>query len=306
MTAPQIDVSVIVPAYKAEAFIARALNSIAAQTALPREVVVVDDGSPDRTAAAAEACREALAPIALRVIRQDNRGAGAARNRAVQEASSTYVAFLDADDEWLAEKLERSLAILKSENLLLVAHNYDAVTPDGAETRVDCHARFEEGPDAFVSLYRKGYLATSTLVTLRDMVIEAGGFDETLGNAQDFDLWLTLLAVPGRSFAVFDASLTRYHITAGSVTTNTARRIRCCMEIAHRFAATLQGHRGGVYRSVWFRTLAVHHEAIAARRARGNHIGAFKTGLAILPRLVAITLRVMFVRPAARERHLVD
>ena len=77
-----LDVSVIIPAYRAESTIRRALRSVAAQTAPPTEVIVVDDGSPDRTAATAEACRAEMGGIALKVVRQQNAGAGAARNQA--------------------------------------------------------------------------------------------------------------------------------------------------------------------------------------------------------------------------------
>lgn len=304
MAPPPLDVSVIVPAYMSETFIARALNSIAGQTALPREVIVVDDGSTDGTTAAAEACRDALGAVDLKIFRQDNLGAGAARNRAVREAGCTYLAFLDADDEWLPTKLERSFAVLSGENLDLVAHNYTAVSPDGTESRVDCHARFQSGPDAFVTLYRKGFLATSTLVARRDLVIAAGGFDEALGNAQDFELWLTVLAAADRRFTVFDAALTRYHVTAGSVTTNTRRRLQCGLEIARRFAPILRGRRGGVYRNLWYRTLAIHFEAFQAQRARGDVFRAAGALLALVPRLIGISWRTMFENPATRAKYL--
>ena len=304
MAPPPLDVSVIVPAYMAETFIARALNSIAGQTVLPREVIVVDDGSTDGTAAAAEACRGALGAVDLKIFRQDNLGAGAARNRAVREAGCTYLAFLDADDEWLPTKLEQSFAALSGETLDLVAHNYTAVAPDGTESHVDCHARFRNGPDAFAALYRKGYLSTSTLVTRRDLVIAAGGFDVALGNAQDFELWLTVLAANDCRFTVFDAALMRYHVTAGSVTTNTRRRLLCSLEIAHRFAPTLRGRPGGVYRNLWYRTLAIHLEAFQARRAHGDMVRAAGTLLAFLPRLVSISWRTAVEKPAPRAKYV--
>ena len=304
MAPPPLDVSVIVPAYMAETFIARALNSIAGQTAAPREVIVVDDGSMDGTAAAAEACRDVLGAVNLKIFCQDNLGAGAARNRAVREASCTYLAFLDADDEWLPTKLEQSFAVLNAENVQLVAHNYTAVSPDGTESHIDCHARFRSGPDAFVALYRKGYLSTSTLVTRRDLVNSAGGFDVALGNAQDFELWLTLLAATSCRFTVFDAALMRYHITAGSITTNTRRRLLCSLEIAHRFATTLRGRPGGVYRNLWYRTLAIHIEVFRARRAQGDTLRAAGILLAFIPQLAVTSWRTAVEKPTTRAKYL--
>ena len=94
------------PAYNAERTIVRTLDSIAGQTVKPKEVIIVDDGSTDKTAENAETMRPRMNGVDLIIIRQEHKGAGAARNRALQEAGSDYVAFLDADDEWLPEKLE--------------------------------------------------------------------------------------------------------------------------------------------------------------------------------------------------------
>ena len=101
-------------------------------------------------------------------MRQQNAGAGAARNQAIRKAGSAYVAFLDADDGWLPEKLERSFDVLNGAGLDLVSHNYDAIAQDGSVSRVDCAAKYRDAPAPFATLYRKGYLATSTLITRRD------------------------------------------------------------------------------------------------------------------------------------------
>jgi len=292
---------VIIPAYRAEATIARALKSVAAQTLPPREVIVVDDGSPDGTAAAADACRDDMAGIGLQVVRQPNGGAGAARNRAVRQAASAFVAFLDADDEWLPEKLERSLEAIERKGLGLVSHNYVAVGPEGSESTVDCAARFREGPDPYATLYRKGYLATSTLIARRDLVMAAGGFDTSLANAQDFDLWLAILQDRTIAFEVFDDALTRYHVTAGSITAHTERRIRCCIEIALRFAPATGS---GKYAHLWMRTLAVYFEACQAYRRRKQPFKAGFAAVRALPALIGVTFSTAFSKPAPRARHL--
>ena len=103
-------VSVIVPAYNAERFLAATLQSACASTYRDFEVVVVDDGSSDATAAVAEA----FAPT-VRVIRQSNRGMSASRNRAVQDSDSEFVALLDADDLWHPRKLELQIDAMDRE-----------------------------------------------------------------------------------------------------------------------------------------------------------------------------------------------
>ncbi len=283
-------ISVIVPAYRAAGTIRRALMSVAGQTVKPGEVIVVDDGSDDGTHEAALACREDMNAIELKVIRQDNRGAGAARNRAMEEADQPLVAFLDADDEWLPEKLERSLARMEGTDHLLVAHN-GWIIEDGKKTLIDGARRFSEGGDPFHSLYRKGYIDTCTVVARRDAVIAAGGFDETLPNAQDFDLWLAMCREPGATFEIFDEVLSRYYVTPSGIMSHTARRLECCLEIALRHAPALTRHPGSALASLWYRIAAVHYEAMAAYRSRG------RTGMAMIT-LVELPVQLLILTAA--------
>lgn len=259
-----MSVSVIIPAYKAAETIERALASVAAQTTKPLEAVVVDDGSEDGTFEKALAFREKMNGVDLKVFSQENRGAGAARNRAVEAAAGDWLAFLDADDEWLPEKLTVSMGEIEDKGLSLFAHNYTAVR-EGRENLVDCRARFEASGEPYAGLYRKGYLATSTVVVSREAVNAACGFDETLATAQDFDLWLKILR-EGAPFLVGAQALTRYHVTAGSITTHTRRRLDCGLRIARRHAPSGADLR--------YRILAIHYEAVRAALAQGRWLAA--------------------------------
>jgi glycosyltransferase involved in cell wall biosynthesis len=103
------EISVIIPLYNKGAYIGRALDSVFAQTFQDYEVIVIDDGStddgPERVASYTDE--------RLHLIRQANAGPGAARNRGIREAKGKYVAFLDADDEWLPEYLMKSYTVLE-------------------------------------------------------------------------------------------------------------------------------------------------------------------------------------------------
>ena len=246
-----------------------------------------------------------LGEIELKVINQAHKGAGAARNRAVAEASPLVLAFLDADDEWLPEKLEHSMARMEGGNYVLVAHN-GWIVEDGRQVLNDCARRFGEGPDPFVALYRKGYLDTCTVLARRHAVLGAGGFDETLANAQDFELWLAMLREPGAEFLVFDQALSRYHITPGGIMSHTARRLACCLEIAGRYAPDLKARPGSALGGLWFRVLAVHHEAVRAYWRERRPGAALATLAALGWSLPSMTWSFLARPPTEKRRFLSD
>jgi glycosyltransferase involved in cell wall biosynthesis len=102
-------ISVIIPAYNREAYVADAIESAVAQTCPPDEIIVVDDGSTDRTAEIARSYGKQV-----RCISQENQGTGVARNTGLKEARGSLIAFLDSDDVWLERKLEMQTAYLRT------------------------------------------------------------------------------------------------------------------------------------------------------------------------------------------------
>jgi glycosyltransferase involved in cell wall biosynthesis len=114
-------VSVVVPLYNKAPYVGRCLRSVSAQTYRDFETIVVDDGSTD----GGDRMLDAISEPKLRVVRQANAGPGAARNRGVREARGEYVAFLDADDEWLPEYLATSIRALdQTPNAAAVTSSY--------------------------------------------------------------------------------------------------------------------------------------------------------------------------------------
>ena len=269
------DISVIIPVYRAAATINRTLASVAAQTVVPREVIIVDDGSDDGTVEIAQAWPSRLAETKLIVLQEEHRGAGAARNKALSEASCEFVAFLDADDEWLPQKLERSLAALNETNSDIVSHNYILVSGDQT-SQVKCTDSYKKNNSAFVGYFLRGYISTSTVVARRSTIIAAGGFDPGLLSGQDYELWLAILGVPDIRFHILDEQLMRYHVVAGSISSKIELRRQCALAIAWRHAHKLHGYCRWPATILALRIVIIHIQATIGFISQSHYTDALR------------------------------
>lgn len=274
MPLDRADVSVVVPAWRAAGTIGRTLASIAMQTRPPKEVILVDDGSDDDTVGLAESWRDKLNGISLIVLQQKNQGAGAARNLAVQNATSAFLAFLDADDEWMPEKLERSLSALESNRADLVFTDMQ-VEEGGQVSYMDANKHLLATNDPYSALCVRGFVPTSTVIVRRDAVVATGGFDPSLRSGQDYELWLRLLGNGLRPTALPEA-LTLYHVTKGSITARPLLRLLCNLRILFRQKQRLHERGAGFMLStLQQRLVIIFAEAlIALSRKWAGAIGA--------------------------------
>jgi glycosyltransferase involved in cell wall biosynthesis len=225
-------VSVIIPAYNAAAFIVDTVNSALGQTFTDREVIVVDDGSTDGTVAALERFGDRI-----RVHRQANTGVATARNTGVGLATGTWVAFLDADDLWLPDKLERQLASSSAPMTFTDRFNIGARgdLPD-VQSRVTPMA----GGDLFVALMREGNFITNTSVMLRRALFETmGGFYTGLNGTEDWDLWIRV--AERHEIGFVDAPLVRYRFHAGGLSRNFLKMGRERAQVIRRGLALERG-----------------------------------------------------------------
>ena len=186
------DISVVVPLYDKEREIARTLRSALAQTLRPREILVVDDGSTDRSAAIVAAIAAEDPHGTIRLIRQPNAGVSAARNRAIAEARGRWVALLDGDDLWRPGYLaEIARMIAAHPGCGAYATAFDIRTGE----RLMPAATPAEG--GLVDFYRESlarYVLIPSATTLdRALALEVGGFPEGMKMGEDQYLW-TLVA----------------------------------------------------------------------------------------------------------------
>lgn len=281
------DISIIIPAYQAEATLGRAIDSVLAQTVTPHEIVVVDDGSRDRTLAIAEQYAANAGSCAIRILSQENLGAGAARNLGLLSAGGTFVAFLDADDEWLPEKLARSIDILNGETADLVSHDYLRLE-GGRSDYISCARHFSHRPDPLFDYFLRGYIATSTVVARRQALLDAGGFDPSLRSGQDYELWLAIIGNPAMRHHVFPEALMRYHVTANSITSQVELRRRAALRILFRHLPALRGRGKQPRYTAILRAAIICIQASNAHRGAGNYARAIVTVFRIPIHVISI------------------
>ncbi|MGH7383812.1 MAG: glycosyltransferase family 2 protein [Candidatus Rokuibacteriota bacterium] len=222
----RLPVAVVIPAYNSERFIEEAIASVRAQTAQPAEIIVVDDGSSDRTAASACA-------LGAAVHRQPNGGPGAARNTAIRSTGQPWIAFLDADDVWEPTKLEAQwMAVRACPDVGAIFTDFVEFDAEGtlggmflsSKAHYRAMKRVAVAPDVLhcdaESLRRQflqgNFIAPSTMLVRRDLLVQIGLFDTALSHMEDRDCWLRLLAVS--TMAVVERSLARIRIHDSNLT----------------------------------------------------------------------------------------
>jgi glycosyltransferase involved in cell wall biosynthesis len=188
MTSSSPLVSVVIPVFNGASFIARAVESVLAQTCTDFEIIIVDDGSTDNTQAVLGQMAQTSAIICLH---QDNAGPAQARNAGIQSAKGEYLAFLDCDDIWFPEKLEAQLAILRGKSQPGLVHsNYEVIDPTG---RVIQHAKAGQSCDALHRAFTGGQAPLlSTILLSRALLEQTGGYDSNLWLSLHSDLILRL------------------------------------------------------------------------------------------------------------------
>jgi glycosyltransferase involved in cell wall biosynthesis len=191
-------VSVIIPSYNCEPYIAETINSVLNQSFKDIELIVVDDGSTDRT-------REIVASFGapVRLVSQENARVSAARNRGISEAAGQYICLIDHDDYWFPHKLEQQVALLKAHAEVGVVYSAFILWHADENERFPEPSSFDltafpHGIDPELSgwiycrLLLDCLMLTSTAMFRREVFEHCGNFDVNLPYSEDWDLWLRI------------------------------------------------------------------------------------------------------------------
>jgi len=182
-------VSVQIPCYNSERYLSKTIESVLGQTFGDFEIVIINDGSSDTTENIAKNYRDTR----IKYIYQNNRGLAAARNRALSESTGEYIAFLDHDDLWLPEKLEKQIGALEANKDTAIAYsNFYRIFPDGKKT-IRFRADQPEGDvfERFLYSYPLGLLTAVVRRSALDGL--SARFDENLKIFEDYDIFMRIL-----------------------------------------------------------------------------------------------------------------
>jgi len=183
-------VTVVIPTFNRAAKTVRAIRSVLGQTCQDWELIVIDDGSTDGT----EQAVRRIADNRIRYIRHErNLGAGAARNTGIRCAQGEYIAFLDSDDEWLPEKLQKDLEVFRNSDSSVGLVYTGEMILDETGKALQTHRATKSGW-VYEALLDSCFIGSCSRVTVRKQIVEkVAGFDETLASHQDWDLWLRVV-----------------------------------------------------------------------------------------------------------------
>lgn len=213
-------VTVVIPAYNAAQYLAETIDSILSQTFTNFEVLIIDDGSTDHTAEVA--CAYAQRDCRLKYFSQANQGVSASRNKGVELATGELIAFLDADDQWLPNKLEAHVKHFDSSpNLGISFGRVEFMSSSGKPTGVISSSRLS-GIEPKHLYYENLIVNPSNAVIQYAVFKQIGGFNQDLITMEDLELFLRIIC-KGWKVEGINQVLTRYRTAQGGLSSNLYR-----------------------------------------------------------------------------------
>jgi glycosyltransferase involved in cell wall biosynthesis len=181
-------ISIVIPAYKAEKYIEETIRSVMQQTITDWEMIVIDDGSPDKLGDVVKKIQ--LENSRIQYVKQKNGGVASARNHGFRLSKGSYLAFLDADDVWLPDNLELKIEKFKQDAKIGLVHSDTAIIDENSRTTGEVKSG-KEGELLEDLLFWKGtnVMPPSGILIKRDVLLDVGLFDEELSNSADQELY---------------------------------------------------------------------------------------------------------------------
>lgn len=222
-------VSVVIATYNMGKYLPFAVRSVLEQTYTHLEIHVVDDGSTDNTS---EEIKQFTNDPRVHYHYQTNKGQASAKNKGIQESKGDFIAFLDADDMWMPQKLEKQLPLFgASKNVGVVYSNFRYINENGemlTTPKLNCYRGKITG-----RLLVENFVPFNTTIVRRECFDEIGTFDESLSMGIDYDLWLRMSTK--YEFDYIEEPTIYYRIWPGQMSKNYAKRYECAVKIMNKF-----------------------------------------------------------------------
>ncbi len=211
-------ISVIIPVYNGEKTIRETIESVLKQTFSDLELIVINDSSTDSTLEIISSIKDSR----IKIFSYPNAGLASSRNRGIANACGEFISFLDADDLWTPNKLELQLKALQENCQAGVAYSWTDLIDNKSEfIRPSSH--ITANGDVYARLLLVNFLENGSNPLIRKQALtEVGGFDESLGHAADWDMWLRL--APCYHFVAVPSAQILYRVSANSMSSNIYRQ----------------------------------------------------------------------------------
>ncbi len=287
-------VSVIIPVYNVEQYIAETVNSVLQQTYINFELLLIDDGSPDKSI---EICQKFNDPR-IKIIRQANRGVSAARNTGIRHAQGEVIAFLDGDDLWLPQKLEKHLVHLKSSPSVGVSFSRSAfIDESGEQLGIYQLSKLNAIAPSYI-LYRNP-IGNGSAPVIRREVLEAIRysdaqrdcyFDEQLHHIEDIECWLRIALQTSWQIEGIPEALTLYRVNSQGASTNGVQQLESLEKVLAKTRTYAPK-----FIALWERPAKAYQLRFLARRAIREQTSS--KAIQLVHQAVAIHWRILFEEP---------
>lgn len=277
-------VSVVIPVYNTERYVAATVESVIAQDYRNLEIIVVIDGSTDRSY---EICQQ-FEDARIRFVVQENQGLAAARNSGIREARGQYIGFIDSDDTWQSEKVTRHVQHFEADPGLGVSFSYSALMDDQGRS-LGTFQKEGVDPSLFSDFYIRNVMGNGSNALVRMAVFQGGetdklafpaleGFLPELKRAEDYELWSRIAHLTRWKMACIPKPLVNYRINPGGLSANIALQRKYHFLAMARVAAYAPDHS-----EKWRCRAVAHtywHQARTAASQNSSRIGTNAVKLA--------------------------
>ena len=303
-------VSVIIPLYQTERYIASSLGSVLAQTFKDFEVLVIDDGSSDRGPEIARSLGDAR----VRVVTQVNRGLAGARNTGIRESKGNFLAFLDADDLWATTKLEEHVRLLQSDARIGLTFSASELIDDDGKS-IGLVQRPKNEPFTPEHVFCRNPVGNGSAPVIRREVFDdiafydealqrTCWFDESYRQSEDIECWTRIVVTGKWKLALVEAPLTLYRVASGGLSANVEKQLATWRRFRAKvkgYAPELEARAGNLAEAYQLRYLARR----AVRSSDGSTalklmIGALRSDASIIRREPSRTLVTLAAAIARR------